>query len=233
MISENMLREKYLLNVNIIESIRRGTAEILFQSMDGILIKDIEADLYLISAESMESAKKAIMFIPREAKLILAHQKFYCSLIEEKCNVKCSMSTYHAVWTSLKHIKIPDFEGELKSLTLDNLKDVKENYKMFEVVGEENIKNSIIKNKLIGAFINNNLCGFIGEHEEGSIGMLEVFGEYRRRGIGAILESAAINKALDEGRIPFGEVIIDNEISLRLQKKIGLEISREKLYWME
>lgn len=234
MISKDMLMNNYLHYVNIIECIRRGSAEILYESMDSILIRDIKADLYLIAAQNLESAKKAIKFIPSHAELVLAHEEFYCDLIAKKCGFKKNIIvTYHSVWTSKEHIKVPEFQGEIKVLTMDNFQDIKDNYNLFDIVGEESIRKSIADKKIIGAFIDEKLCGFIGEHEEGSIGMLHVFDEYRRRGIGYILQAVSINKALDEGRIPFGEIIIDNKKSLNLQRKLGLEISKDKSYWLE
>ena len=35
-----------------------------------------------------------------------------------------------------------------------------------------------------GAFVDGQLAGFVGEHSEGSMGMLEIFPAYRRRGLG-------------------------------------------------
>lgn len=76
------------------------------------------------------------------------------------------------------------------------------------------------------------LAGFIGEHEEGSMGMLEVFSEFRRQGIAEALESFCINRMLREGRIPFCQIIKGNEASVRLQEKLGLRISGESIWWM-
>ena len=74
--------------------------------------------------------------------------------------------------------------------------------------------------------------GFIGEHLEGSMGLLYVFPEYRRRGYGAALQRHLISKTLEEGYIPFGQVEKDNHASLRLQKKIGMTQSDNLTVWM-
>ncbi|WMC94555.1 hypothetical protein RBB56_17875 [Kineothrix sp. MB12-C1] len=62
--------------------------------------------------------------------------------------------------------------------------------------------------------------------------MLEVYEEYRRMGIAASLEAYLINIHLAYGHTPYGDVLIDNEASLRLQEKLGLCISKEPLYWL-
>ena len=85
---------------------------------------------------------------------------------------------------------------------------------------------------MYGAFLGNRLAGFIGTHEEGSIGMLEVIPEFRGKGIGSELERYAINSAIAKGRYPYCQVKEDNEISMKLQKSLGMEISKTKVYWL-
>lgn len=76
------------------------------------------------------------------------------------------------------------------------------------------------------------LAGFIGLHGEGGIGMLEVFPEYRRRGLAAALVQGMVRRRLAEGAIPFGHIVKGNEPSLRLQKKLGFRFSEEFVYWI-
>ena len=76
------------------------------------------------------------------------------------------------------------------------------------------------------------MVGFIGQHLEGSMGLLEVLPQYRKNGYGMELEQTMINYMLEKGLIPFCQVEVTNEKSLRLQKKLGLTISREQVYWL-
>ena len=62
--------------------------------------------------------------------------------------------------------------------------------------------------------------------------MLEVLPAYRRRGLGELLQRAAINLALERGQIPFGQIIDGNEASLALQRKLGMAVSRSRLFWL-
>lgn len=66
------------------------------------------------------------------------------------------------------------------------------------------------------------LVGFIGEHDEGSLGMLEVLPEHRRRGYAHDLEAALVNRMLEAGRVPFGQVAVDNEASKALQETLKM-----------
>lgn len=63
-------------------------------------------------------------------------------------------------------------------------------------------------------------------------GMLEVYVEYRRKGIGRALESFLINRHLSMGYTPYGNVVEGNGVSLALQEKMGLCVSKQLLYWV-
>ena len=85
---------------------------------------------------------------------------------------------------------------------------------------------------MFGAFVDGRLAGFVGEHHEGSMGMLEVFPPYRGHGLGLALESFQINRYLSQGRVPFDQVIVGNEKSMGLQRKVGMELSKDTMSWL-
>lgn len=82
----------------------------------------------------------------------------------------------------------------------------------------------LAEGRFFGAFVEDELVGFVGEHEEGSIGMLEVKRRWRRSGWGEALEAAKINDCLSRGELPWTEVYPQNKNSLTLQRKLGLTI---------
>ncbi len=75
------------------------------------------------------------------------------------------------------------------------------------------------------------LVGFIGEHDEGAIGMLEVFPEHRRHGYAYELEGFLVNRMLEQGRIPYTQVVEGNEASFALQRKLGLTVLPRVQCW--
>ncbi len=77
------------------------------------------------------------------------------------------------------------------------------------------------------------LVGFIGEHEEGSMGMLEVFPAHRRRGYARALEAALIDDFLAAGRVPYCHVAPANAASLALQASLGLRRVGPVQCWVE
>ena len=77
-----------------------------------------------------------------------------------------------------------------------------------------------------------NFIGYIGQHPEGSMGLLLIFPQYRRHGYAEELESFQINAILAEGRTPYAHIIEDNFKSFSLQQKLGAIVASEKVVWM-
>ena len=84
---------------------------------------------------------------------------------------------------------------------------------------------ALSRGDFFGAFEDGELVGFIGEHPEGAIGLLEVFEGHRGKGWGRALEATKINQALDRGQTPWVEVFAENEASLALQRKLNMTIT--------
>ena len=97
---------------------------------------------------------------------------------------------------------------------------------------QENVIKNCISDGMIGAEDENGLCGFIGKHKEGAMGFLYVADSHRRRGIGACLEKALIERMLKNRLLPYCHVVETNNASLLLQRKIGLRIYPELFYWI-
>ncbi len=97
---------------------------------------------------------------------------------------------------------------------------------------EEYVREEIGKKNIFAIEKDGTLMGFGGFHSEGSMGILEIFPEYRRQGIGYYMESYMINEAIRRGIKPFCNVYTSNEASIRLQEKLGLKRGKSLLYWL-
>lgn len=86
---------------------------------------------------------------------------------------------------------------------------------------------------VFGAITDGRLSGFIGRHGDGNMGMLEVFPEFRRRGIATALERFMINYIMTFGRTPVCDVYADNAASFDLQCKLGLTPAKGYTFWCE
>nr|WP_279309963.1 GNAT family N-acetyltransferase [Romboutsia sp. 1001713B170207_170306_H8] len=107
---------------------------------------------------------------------------------------------------------------------------IKKNYD--KITDEELEEINKLHNLYVGYDKSKNMVGFIGSHLEGSMGILEVFPQYRRNGYASELERFMINDFIRKGMIPFCQVEVNNEKSIRLQRKLGLKESEKVVYWL-
>ena len=103
---------------------------------------------------------------------------------------------------------------------------------VYTLASEESLLDDFSRGEVFGLFIDGNMVGFIGFHSEGSMGMLHVFAEGRKKGYGSLLEKYDINKALELGRIPYCHVFESNTVSQALQAKLALKRGKRKCWWL-
>lgn len=221
------LKENSLLHMGMIEAIHRDSADILYAEIDGVLIKEQKSNAYMISVKNFEKGQELLNDISK-CILIVAHQKYMVDYILNKFGLTEKLECVQAVYMDKTKIHVKE-ELEIKQLEHNHIEVVLEHYnKLSNNEIEELLKNG----SLFGGYKDGKLMGFIGTHAEGSIGLLEVFSEYRRLGCATILESYMVNKILEDGLVPFAQVEMENKKSIALQKKLGFKISKDKLYWL-
>ena len=223
------LNKDRLHHIDMLETLNRGVAELKYADEDGVLILSESCGAYLISTES-ETLMNYFCGMMVSPVLITAHQTRFLPLLNERFgfnkNNECFLCA--ALQPSLLENKIPN-GIELRALTVSDIDFVLANYKYIPY--REYIEDRINAG-MIGAFCGNEPVGFIGEHDDGSMGMLEVLPEYRRRGIAYSLEAALINRLRQQGKIPYAQVFTTNIDSRRLQEKLGMSVSDKPLIWL-
>lgn len=227
-----MIEDNFLLHVDMLEILRRGSGEILYESENSMLLRDKLSGIYMMTAASKEEAEIIMEVLPRNLEIMVTHQEFTLDLLYKKYNFQDTMVCNNVAYTKKKAIDIPKSNIEIRKLTENYLEDIVKNYSSLDLADEEYIGDRIKSDTMYGAFIEGALCGFIGTHEEGSIGILEVFPKYKGRGIGALLQGTATNDALCNGRYPYGQVKEGNLPSINLQRKLGFDISEDKVWWL-
>lgn len=222
----NYLNKNRLLNIGIIEPIRRKTANIIYAQNQGVMIFEKESQSYMLSVDDLETGKKLINSI-NDIRLLALHQDYMADYVKKNYNFSHILECYQAVYLDSK-ISIDDNSMDIKPLNHKDKSIITENYKSLT---DEELKKLLDKKSLLGGYVNNNLVGFIGNHLEGSMGILEIFPEYRRKGYAYILESYLIEKMLSKGLVPFAQIEVTNIKSIELHKKLNFNISKEKLFW--
>lgn len=119
---------------------------------------------------------------------------------------------------------------EIRQLTMEHFPIVSSVYRTVD--DGDYVRDRIEKGAVYGAFSDGELAGFIGVHSEGSIGLLEVLPEYRRRGIAMALETWLSNRFIEHGMTPYGQIVTGNEGSCALQRRLGLCFAKETVFWL-
>ena len=102
----------------------------------------------------------------------------------------------------------------------------------YHLIGPEELTEAVRRKLILLGYDQGRLAGFIGEHLEGSMGMLYVLPEYRHKGFGTALQTCLMARTMEKGAVPFGQVEKGNQNSLRLQEKIGMTRSDDLIVWM-
>ncbi|MDO4492670.1 MAG: GNAT family N-acetyltransferase [Clostridia bacterium] len=129
------------------------------------------------------------------------------------------------------HIELPHPEGfDVRPLTLDDVPFLVREYHHPSATPRQMTER--VEEGMLGVCHEGNLVGFVGTHAEGSIGLLEVLPDYRRKGLAKYLMSAMVDDLLKKGRIPYAHVKLGNEASMRLQEHIGMVRAATHVTWL-
>lgn len=226
------LQRDILANIDMIGLLPLPETQVLACDENGALIRhDV---LYLLAAE----AGHAAAFLPQltlgltpglERQIIVRGRELIEPLTREH-GFTVEMECCHAVYPSTEPIPYSLPEGaEIRPLDQSHLDFVHAHYHMVDDIAYIRER---IDAGMFGVFFGGTIAGFIGTHEELTMGLLEILPEYRRLGLAYALEAHLINHLLSIGQTPFCQVAIHNEPSLALQRKLGLTISDTKVYWL-
>lgn len=170
---------------------------------------------------------------------IAIHQREMVPFMEKYFHLKTDMECIQGAYTRREKLPVrglygPDGRGEngfsIRTLTEEFIPFVAEHYS--EIGSPEYVTERILHGAVYGAFYEEKIVGFIADHEEGSIGMLYVLPEYRKRHVAMALETYCMNLAVERGEIPYGQVVLGNEASIRLQEKMGICFAKGTIVWM-
>jgi hypothetical protein len=131
----------------------------------------------------------------------------------------------------------PAYEEHLPSevsfrwLTMDDFPVVVETYHN-PTISEEALRKRVEGRVMLGVCVDGTLAGYIGEHTEGKIGLLEIFPPFRRRHLTTFLEQRYCNLLLSQGEKPFCDIIAGNTSSTNLHTSLGFRFEHPFCWWL-
>lgn len=225
-----------LLYIDVIEALRRDIGKVLYADETACLIGfphgNSPATEFTTLCGDLDAARRVFSLLPWSEDILFGvHEDFCLPYLQEAYHVKPFLGEdfYQVAYLGTGPITVPESPFPVVSLTPAHLEQVAAIHK-----GEEAsyLLDRLESGVMLGAFDGDTLVGFIGIHGEGSVGLLQVHPDYRRRGIGKLLEAHMINRSLALGQTPYGSVLTDNGPSLALQRSLGMTISANTFHWL-
>lgn len=245
-----LMQKQKLLHMDMIELIVRGQAELVYQDGVTICLYDMVSGNYFHTTDNQENGVRGLEEIKSHAKLhgnlktmkyLCIHQEYMQSKAWEMFDMRTAMNCKQAVYTQKEKLPITglysmdeknsNYVISIRKLDARHFEKVASHYTGIDELTY--LRDRFNAGWLYGAFYEGELAGYIGVHKEGSMGLLEVFEEFRGRKIGKALETYLINLSLELGHTPYAQVLCDNEPSICLQESLGLYFAKTNIYWLE
>lgn len=224
-----------VLYTDMSECVLKGAAVVFHADEDGVLLADRESGIYMFAAEKPSAAKEilaglSLSAVTEKSGFIVTHGEVSRAAVYARFPVKRETACHQVVYTEKQPLPLKGLL-EFRFPEREQIEVIKREYALESPEHIEELANA---GKIFCGFTKSGeFVGFIGKHPEGSMGLLQVLPEHRRKGYGEELERFMINRFLEEGRTPYGHVIVGNEKSLALQKKLGYRADEEMVCWLK
>ena len=208
--------------------LRRGTGKILEETEDALFLYDTVSKAYFLACEDITLGLSILDGYADEYLTLLSVTDIDLGRAAfQRYGFSDRLECYQAAWYG----QPPETDPEISVRTAGR-EDLPLLISTYDLISPEEMEQVVERGSMLFGYRRERLVGFIGEHLEGSMGLLYVFPEFRRQGFGAELEKICIAKTMEKGFVPFGQVEKDNRASLDLQKEIGMTVSDRLLCWM-
>ena len=216
----DILNKDYYLNYPLIYALKDG-AELIGADENGVAVYRSRPDFMLLAGPNpLELVKDAPK--PDLIELVGSHS---LRAVAAHFGLDESFECYQYYYP---HQSI-ESDLQLEPITQADRDFVLEHYDRLE---PEEVEQAIHEERIFGLRDHGKLFAFIGLHEDLAMGMLNILPDYRWQGWGERLERALTAKVLAMGELPYGQVFSGNDISMRLQEKLGFVRCSDKVYWI-
>ena len=220
------LEQDPLLHADMLAAIRRENADIRYAGPEGVLLIETGDRVPMLSMEDTVLASRLIRdCLPFGQVVVHQMSLLPCT---RRAGLVGNAPCYQAVYTAQAPPEV-SCPYPIAPLEESDLPAVLEHYQLIR--DPEALLDIIRRGRLWGVRDGDTLMGFIGLHGEGSMGLLEVFPQYRRKGLALALEAFLIRWHLERGLTPYCQIFEYNTASVALQEKLGLSFAQGRIAW--
>lgn len=204
------------------EMATRGTGEVLFAD-EGCVLVETPTGLQYLYATNRPLSRRVMRTMTRPDTVMVALAP---EVVRDARRVVGFTEANPCHMVIYEHAEPIDegYTRDIRTLNASYYEAVLSHYSHPEYLEPGELERMLKAGDMLGAFEDNRLVGYIGLHSDGAMGMLEVFLGHRRRGWARALEAALINRQLERGFMPWGQVWPSNVASIRLQESLGLTV---------
>lgn len=226
-IAYEFLNQNKVLHMAMLEGLRKDEAEILAASEKGVLLRDKASGICMISASDLDYGRQLIDGLDTCYQMVVCQEELN-EYIMQKYGFTEVFSCKKVVYFKEE---MPELNTDLKIVEPDEeyLQKIKD---VYHTIPPEEVDEIRRRGNLFCAFHDGVFVGYAGNHLDGSIGLLEIFEPYQGNGFGEQLEIFMIRHVMQKGDVPYGEIVLGNEVSTKLQEKLGFETSKETITWL-
>ncbi len=221
-----------VLYADMIAVYKQDNCDVLYDETDGILLYEHTSQTYLASANKRAGAIDILNEIPQDYKIFIAHDHIFEEFANTSFNYKHVEYKYNYVYQRKEYFVVKESDIVFKNLDSTHVPMVKKHCSLAEGFSS-NYLDKRVEVGMLGAFMNDDLVGFVGIHENNALGMLEIFNDYRHLGIGLQLQCTYINQLLkDKSKVPvYTQVNASNEESMKLHEKLYFTKAVNSCIW--
>jgi len=218
-ICQAALNRDPVLYLDLTETIRRKEGHLIAALPHGALAafhsyeKDGQDLGFTMFADDLPTAKRLLAMLPSQPDFLTVHEDFYLDELKKRFGFGGLNPCWQAGYLRTTPPPAPSAGTQVHRLDLSHLPIVEANYNAGS--SDDGYLSQLISwGELYGAFEGDTLMGFIGRHAEGSIGLLQVLPQYRRRGLANLDFARRDLTALPDPDGAFDAVIAANVLHL-------------------
>lgn len=223
--------------IHLMELLSRDMAWEVCREGKSLLLNVENTQIYALYAESYQEAGQLLKqcgtdrLWEQEHIRILVCQEDVRDFLTERYGLAVGGVCRQACYTRRESLRVQ--HRDIRPLTVDDLDHVAGRYQACE---RTYLRQRLLAGAMYGVYMSGgetSPAGFIGIHEDGSMGMLYVDEAYRRQGLASSLEGWLVNRHLKRREIPYCRVEEGNPAAMCLQEKLDLYLCGEPMWWLE
>lgn len=223
--SDAFINNERALHADMLAALKEGRAEVLYDSENTLLLRETNCKVCLLTSRTPAEAEPLLRRLFAQDETVVLHGSGLIPIAEQigfTIDPPCRQVLYEG--------GVLPANGELTVRHPDgaDFPTVEANYSL---TGGAELRRDFDKPDFLGGYLDGKMVCFCGLHCEGSMGLLTVLPDYRRRGFARQIYSTLINAQLRKGRLPYAQVYTDNENSLNLQRQLGFTFSSDTIQW--